>query len=209
MSALCHPDRRTLAKGLCASCYQKQWALSNVERRRAITRRYREKHKQELSAERKARYAQNRKREIEGAKTWNRSHPEQRQAAQKKWQRTHIERQHTLNRRWYRKHATKHNAAVRARRHSTPGYARTYVATRRAKKKAAFITKVDWHEIYERDQHRCGICQRKVPLKEVSLDHIIPLSKGGTHEPLNVQLAHITCNRQRQNRGPAQLRLKL
>jgi len=28
----------------------------------------------------------------------------------------------------------------------------------------------------------------------MSIDHIIPLSRGGTHEPDNVQLAHFICN---------------
>lgn len=28
----------------------------------------------------------------------------------------------------------------------------------------------------------------------VSLDHVVPLSQGGAHDPANVQLAHLTCN---------------
>lgn len=31
-------------------------------------------------------------------------------------------------------------------------------------------------------------------LKNETLDHIIPLSKGGTHTWDNVQLAHMSCN---------------
>jgi len=30
--------------------------------------------------------------------------------------------------------------------------------------------------------------------KAPTIDHVIPLSKGGTHEPANVQLAHYYCN---------------
>jgi 5-methylcytosine-specific restriction endonuclease McrA len=40
-----------------------------------------------------------------------------------------------------------------------------------------------------------------------SLDHILPLSKGGTHEPRNVQLAHLGCNVRKYNSGVDQLRL--
>jgi 5-methylcytosine-specific restriction endonuclease McrA len=39
------------------------------------------------------------------------------------------------------------------------------------------------------------------------LDHIVPLSRGGTHEPSNVQLAHYGCNSKRGAKGPAQMRL--
>lgn len=57
------------------------------------------------------------------------------------------------------------------------------------------------HEIAERDGYRCQLCRKPVKRdatvphpKAPVLDHIIPLSKGGTHEPANVQLAHFMCN---------------
>lgn len=70
-------------------------------------------------------------------------------------------------------------------------------------------------DIIERDQATCGICRKKVDLSLVhpdpmsrSLDHIVPLSKGGTHDPANVQLAHLVCNVSKGNRGGGeQLRL--
>lgn len=34
-----------------------------------------------------------------------------------------------------------------------------------------------------------------------SIDHIVPLSQGGTHELANVQLAHYRCNLSKNNRG--------
>lgn len=56
-------------------------------------------------------------------------------------------------------------------------------------------------QIILRDGGKCQICGRKVALsKEVphplspTLDHIIPLSKGGKHDPKNVRLAHFVCN---------------
>ena len=32
-----------------------------------------------------------------------------------------------------------------------------------------------------------------------SLDHIVPLSRGGTHTLDNVQLAHLACNERKHN----------
>lgn len=56
-------------------------------------------------------------------------------------------------------------------------------------------------EIYERDRWICKLCGKKVnkdlPSSDpmgATLDHIIPLSKGGLHIRENVQLAHRTCN---------------
>jgi hypothetical protein len=85
---------------------------------------------------------------------------------------------------------------------------------RKARRKDAFVERVIRQRIYERDRWKCGICKRKVdPSLEVphplskTIDHIIPLSKGGTHEPRNVQLAHFICNSKRSNKGGVQLRL--
>lgn len=56
-------------------------------------------------------------------------------------------------------------------------------------------------EIFERDGWMCGICGKpingtlKQPSRQrVSLDHIVPVSKGGSHTRSNVQAAHLSCN---------------
>lgn len=79
---------------------------------------------------------------------------------------------------------------------------------RRALKKGASTGEpVVLSVIAERDRHKCGICGKKVPdvawphPMSASLDHIIPLSQGGSHAPSNVQLAHLRCNTAKGNRG--------
>jgi len=69
-------------------------------------------------------------------------------------------------------------------------------------------------KIWLRDGGICQICKTKVDRtkkaphpKSVSLDHIVPISKGGTHEMSNLRLAHFLCNSKRGNRGEAQLLL--
>ena len=55
--------------------------------------------------------------------------------------------------------------------------------------------------IFERDRWICQLCGRKVNRSAVAphpksptLDHVVPLAKGGRHEPANVQCAHFRCN---------------
>jgi hypothetical protein len=68
--------------------------------------------------------------------------------------------------------------------------------------------------VYERDGWRCGLCGKAVS-RDIrgrrrgapSLDHIIPLSRGGSHTYANVQLAHFECNAAKGNRGQQQLSL--
>ena len=69
-------------------------------------------------------------------------------------------------------------------------------------------------KIFARDGWRCQLCGKKVnkelkwphPLS-ATLDHILPLARGGHHVPENCQLAHFICNSRRSDRGEAQLRL--
>jgi 5-methylcytosine-specific restriction endonuclease McrA len=59
--------------------------------------------------------------------------------------------------------------------------------------------------LIERDHARCGICRKMVRAKagprRPSIDHIIPLSRGGENALANVQLAHLDCNIAKRNRG--------
>lgn len=59
-----------------------------------------------------------------------------------------------------------------------------------------------------RDGWTCGICSRSVdsdreypdPLA-ASLDHVVPVSQGGTNDPANLRLVHLVCNLRRRHLG--------
>lgn len=69
-------------------------------------------------------------------------------------------------------------------------------------------TVVDTDALYLRDGKRCQICKKPMDRSEVTLDHIIPLSLGGTHQDSNVQIAHHRCNSSRgAGRIPAQMKM--
>jgi hypothetical protein len=70
-------------------------------------------------------------------------------------------------------------------------------------------------EIFERDGWRCHICKKPVR-KDVprtdpagaTIDHLIPISRGGRDEPANVATAHWACNQaKRASAADTQLRL--
>jgi 5-methylcytosine-specific restriction endonuclease McrA len=71
-----------------------------------------------------------------------------------------------------------------------------------------WITPPKRHAIYRRDNWTCQICYGAVDQdleyshenyqpEFPSLDHIVPRSVGGTHEPHNLRLAHVGCNSER------------
>ena len=76
-----------------------------------------------------------------------------------------------------------------------------YTNKRRARIREALVEAFDRVEVFERDGWMCALCGEPVdraatfpaPLS-ASLDHIIPISRGGTHEPSNAQCTHLRCN---------------
>lgn len=81
---------------------------------------------------------------------------------------------------------------------------------RRARLRNAYAGAVNRSAIYARDGYRCHICRKPLDMDaEVpaplapTIDHLIPLSKGGTHEAANVKAAHYICNVRRGDRVDA------
>lgn len=72
---------------------------------------------------------------------------------------------------------------------------------RRAKKFSREHEKIDRDLVFERDEYECKLCSTPLmmdakfphPLSP-TLDHIIPLNKGGHHLYINLQAAHFRCN---------------
>lgn len=72
---------------------------------------------------------------------------------------------------------------------------------RRAVQRDAYVAPVNRRAIFERDGWRCQLCGVDVQRETVVpqpwapvVDHVVPLAKGGTHEPANAQTAHYLCN---------------
>jgi excisionase family DNA binding protein len=94
-------------------------------------------------------------------------------------------------------------ARQRERYNSDPEYKAKIKAKKIKRKRAiegAFIEPVNHMAVAERDRWLCGICGGVVTRETWSLDHVVPLSKGGEHSYANVTLAHRRCNSARGNR---------
>lgn len=52
-----------------------------------------------------------------------------------------------------------------------------------------------------RDNSRCAYCNRHVPKKQRSLDHVEPRSKGGCDDHWNLVLTCKSCNSQKKDRS--------
>lgn len=63
--------------------------------------------------------------------------------------------------------------------------------------------------LYARDRHVCAYCGTRFAARELSCDHVIPVSKGGKHAWMNTVTACRNCNGRKANRTPEQARMPL
>jgi len=69
--------------------------------------------------------------------------------------------------------------------------------------------KFNRRNIYARDGNRCQYCGKKYSTNELSLDHVIPRSQGGTSTWENIVCACLQCNIRKGGRTPTQAGLHL
>lgn len=63
--------------------------------------------------------------------------------------------------------------------------------------------------IFVRDGFRCQYCAKRFAPTLLTLDHIVPRSRGGSDEPENLAASCIPCNQRKGNRTPDEARMPL
>ena len=82
---------------------------------------------------------------------------------------------------------------------------RSYINVRR-RREAAGMKRL---RIYMRDKFRCQYCGEKKTARELTMDHILPRSRGGDNSPVNIVTACVSCNNRKGDRTPAEARMPL
>ncbi len=68
-----------------------------------------------------------------------------------------------------------------------------------------YATKAVLTHLLERDGSLCQLCQKPLGEEDLSIDHVLPRSKGGRHALDNFQLAHGRCNKSKGRGSHANL----
>jgi len=69
--------------------------------------------------------------------------------------------------------------------------------------------KFNRRNIYARDSSRCQYCGKRFPSSELSLDHIIPRSRGGGTSWENIVCCCLKCNVKKGGRTPTEAHMRL
>lgn len=165
----------------CSRAYWDEWRSNNSGKNAAYTADWRARNPDLV----KAKYAKYR---AENRERCN--------AATRKWRTENKDRMKTLNAKWHSENRDRVRSKVQRRRAIRKG--RTEI----------IAEVIEPQKVFQRDGWRCGRCGKKVNKrlkypdpKSASLDHIVPLSAGGDHTYVNVQLAHLRCNLEKKNTG--------
>jgi 5-methylcytosine-specific restriction endonuclease McrA len=136
------------------------------------------------------------------AAQWYRDNPERAREANRAWARANPEKVREYARRSHKRHHTKRRWALLDYRRRNPDVALAQKHRRKARianNGGRGISAADIRDMRIAQDHKCAYCQRTVPL---TLDHIIPVSRGGMHDPENACMACGPCNYQKQGRTP-------
>ena len=102
---------------------------------------------------------------------------------------------HKKQRKRYNKKHAEHNAAVgKAWREAHPEQNRVLHEQYRARvnEVEGEVTLEEWMEILEEHEFTCHYCKQVID--GLTMDHVIPISKGGRHEADNIVPACLSCN---------------
>lgn len=69
--------------------------------------------------------------------------------------------------------------------------------------------KLNRRNIFARDENRCQYCGRRFPTSELSIDHVIPRSRGGRSVWDNLVCACVACNVKKGGKQPQEVGMQL
>jgi len=111
---------------------------------------------------------------------------------------------------WHRTNREHVRESRRKRYTAAPWVRKAELQTRRALKKmngsGCGVSAQEWKAILDANDNRCAHCLAQV--NPLTMDHVIPLSKGGEHSPENVVPACMSCNSSKHDFGPVDILLR-
>jgi 5-methylcytosine-specific restriction endonuclease McrA len=165
----------------------KDWYATHKEENNAASRAYHQAHKEELREKARTYYQENKEKYRESSLRYKR-----RMYALLKLVPTTDEERQLLEDNKERLDRFKRNEYMRLKRGLYRRRARMGCV-----KRGAFTDK-EWQIILETHAYRCAYCQVE-DREHLTMDHVIPLSKGGKHDASNIVPACLDCNRRKQS----------
>lgn len=168
--------------------YQREYYLSNRERLKARAQQWREQHPEQVKAGIKLYYENHRDGILDQSREYREANRERIAEAKR-----------TLEyRQWKRQYDQKYRAA-------NPNKVKAKKCARRAAELAApgSFTAEEIHSLLARQGFKCGNMACRVSIEvDQHIDHVMPLSRGGTNWIDNIQILCPACNLRKSDKDP-------
>lgn len=208
----CFGNHSSTSDGLrswCKPCdYQaaKKWRENNRDKVNETKRNWAAKNKDKKAADDNRYWHRNKEKITERTKKWREENKELLAKKQKDYREKNKDKKAALDRAWYLANKDRANENARRYRNRNPekqnqihkDYNRrnpeiyvTIAQNRRARKLQNGIFKVTKKDIKKILSQNCFYCNSS---KEITLDHVVPISRGGTHGIGNLLPACRSCN---------------
>lgn len=197
-----HISLRGTKRRVCLSCeqqyreerkediaeYKRQYYMKNKEKLCSATRKWYSENKERASEYNRMHYLRNKDRYAEWRRNWISENPERKRIREQQWRKENRSILLGKTKEWKRRNHDKVIAYNRNRRSLEKGASGKHSAK-------------DIESIYILQRGKCAHCCKRVGLK-FHVDHIVPLAKGGSNWPHNLQILCPPCNLGKQSKDP-------
>jgi len=190
---------------LCGPHYGRDYYERNREKVLESAKAYGKANREAITAREKAYFAANPGVRAATVRKYKAANPDKVKTDAENFRRRHPERQAAWGAAWHEanlEHARDLQDVWHAARMQDPEWlaaelqrCREKSGRRRAQKLATQTERVDFAAIIERDGMWCYLCEKPIEsLADLHMDHVRPLSKGGSHTAENLKPTHALCN---------------
>ena len=179
--------------------YHKTWNEAHKEQERERQSKRYQANKEQIQTRRQARIEENPEEHKARACVYSKRSRAKHPDYKKSYDDTHREEKHRKQRIYDANRFDERSAYKKSHRDQYNALEKK----RRAAKKNAPIndfTLIQWQQMKEHCGNRCVYCSRK--MKKLTQDHIMPLSKGGSHTFSNIVPACRSCNSRKHTGAP-------
>lgn len=189
------------------SAYKRQWNIDNFERVSSSKRDYAIDNAEKIAAYKREWCKENKYRLLEKSRQWKLNNPEKVKAGARAYFAANKSAIAARNKARYDADPEKFAEMQRAHRLANPAAFAARCRNRRAMKRAAEGTHTaeDIKAIFESQRGLCATCNKKLfksGAKTFHVDHIQPLSKGGSNDKYNLQCLCQKCNTSKGAKNP-------
>lgn len=190
-----HIAKRLVSNNSCVICQsdrQKKWKAANPDRAKQLVSDWALNNPERVREKSRKYYRKNAEARRAYSKEYRKANPEKIKADLAAWRSENIETERAKSRArtrlWIAENPERHSANRQTRRARILGADGSHQAA-------------DIKRIHQAQKGKCAVCKKHLNGKW-HVDHIVPLARGGSNWPSNLQLLCEPCNRSKSDRDP-------